>query len=136
METVENKLNDFLQNVEIESTELERHSVLTSIPIDEEDFERIKGNTEISIHSPVGRQIKNAIIELTLEIYGRDGELLEVKYPKTWWDHFKQAWFPERLKKRFPVEYTCETYQPKQFLPDIPTDEHTLEFITTQGAQS
>jgi hypothetical protein len=34
-----------------------------------------------------------------------------VRWPATWWDHFKLRWFPAWLKARYPVEYDEETYE-------------------------
>jgi hypothetical protein len=34
------------------------------------------------------------------------GQRLEsFQYPADWWEAFKERWFPQRLLKRFPVQY-------------------------------
>ena len=30
---------------------------------------------------------------------------IEIKYPETWWDAFKERWLPNFLLKRYPVKY-------------------------------
>ena len=45
-------------------------------------------------------------------------EIVEVKYPRDWWQHFKLRWFPIWLKKRYPVIFTVETIKVSCVYPD------------------
>lgn len=48
--------------------------------------------------------MRNRIIHLiTWNLLGKDIETR--KYPSTWWNAFKNRWYPRFLKKRFPVEW-------------------------------
>lgn len=47
--------------------------------------------------------------------------ILTVEYPATWWQHFKQRWFPRWARRRWPVrmqtktreyEFTCHALHP------------------------
>ena len=40
---------------------------------------------------------------ISWNLLGKDIETR--KYPSTWWDAFKDRWFPKFLKKRFPVNW-------------------------------
>ena len=40
---------------------------------------------------------------LTWNLLGKEIETR--KYPETWWDAFKNRWYPKFLKKRFPVKW-------------------------------
>jgi len=42
-----------------------------------------------------------------------------VKYHKTWWDGFKDAYFPKWLKRRFPVKWVYETFSFSTLYPDF-----------------
>lgn len=42
-----------------------------------------------------------------------------VSHPATWFDAFKEKYFPEWLKKRFPVKYASIWFQPKFLRPDL-----------------
>jgi len=33
-------------------------------------------------------------------------EETEAAYPRDWWQHFKERWFPQILLNRFPIQYT------------------------------
>lgn len=41
----------------------------------------------------------------------------EISHPSTWWDAFKERWFPEWAKKRWPVQY--KTYEVAAFFPEL-----------------
>lgn len=47
------------------------------------------------------------MIELESYIHGmvRERLIIHRKWPKTWWDAFKERWFPGWAKSRWPVEY-------------------------------
>jgi len=38
------------------------------------------------------------------------------RFPETWWDHFKERWFPEWLKRRYPVKWTEITTLSQQII--------------------
>lgn len=39
-----------------------------------------------------------------------------VEYPKDWWQAFKERWAPEWAKKRWPVQYHKQVWQPAQMI--------------------
>lgn len=41
-------------------------------------------------------------------LYGSGKERWRVEYPATWWEHFKQRWFPAWALRRWPVRKTIE----------------------------
>lgn len=43
----------------------------------------------------------------------------EVSYPKTWWQHFKQRWFPQWILKKYPVVQTTITASVKTLYPHL-----------------
>jgi len=42
---------------------------------------------------------------LELRAYLASERLSGIKYPKDWWQAFKERWFPKWLLKRYPVQY-------------------------------
>lgn len=38
---------------------------------------------------------------------GERDEVVNISYPKTWWDAFKQRWFPRWLLKKYPANISC-----------------------------
>jgi hypothetical protein len=53
----------------------------------------------------------------------------EVRYPKTWWDAFKRAYFPNWLLKHMPVTMTLVTLDAKLIYPDLYLEEHNRHMI-------
>ena len=51
------------------------------------------------------------ILDTTLQVPILDGT--ELLVPETWWQHFKEYYFGDWLKKKFPIRYI--TYQPLAF---------------------
>ncbi len=46
------------------------------------------------------------------------GRITTTKYPSTWWQFFKETYFPKWLLEKFPVNYTfINAYQ---LFPDLP----------------
>lgn len=73
-------------------------------------------------------------IRLTTYIAGNEYEQETHHYvPKTWWDHFKQEWFPKWLERKFPVKHKLLTKTKKVTLmfPDLDIPERVWD--TLQG---
>jgi hypothetical protein len=55
-----------------------------------------------------------------------------VTYPATWWDAFKERWFPKRALKRWPAKRTTFTVDVKVIYPELhrkislPDERHTF----------
>ena len=47
------------------------------------------------------------LLQLTTYMHGMADERVQIdkKWPKTWWDAFKERWFPKWILSRWPVEY-------------------------------
>lgn len=50
----------------------------------------------------------------------------EVRWPKTWWDHFKLRFFSVRMLKRWPVEWASSRLEAKALYPSITTTENRV----------
>lgn len=55
----------------------------------------------------VGETVEDLCISLHARIASFPKEKIEhhLKFPMTWWDHFKERFFPPWAKRRFPVKY-------------------------------
>ncbi len=51
-------------------------------------------------------------------VYAHKMEEGAISYPTTWWDHFKQRWFPAWLKKLYPVRMTTKDFKVYRTYPD------------------
>jgi hypothetical protein len=111
--------DSFLQNsidsVKIKETlfESERYSVNEQIP--EYIVANVKSNTEL--FSFVDDYTRNMIMRLVHEVYiAKEEEVIQT--PKTWWDMFKIAHFPEWAKTRFPPQFNTRTINKKILMVD------------------
>lgn len=48
---------------------------------------------------------------------------VDTTYPKTWWDAFKDRWFPSWLKERYPVEWTKVEVDEPQYVVVLGLDD-------------
>jgi len=70
------------------------------------------------------------MVRLARDVYGKNHEGTTVKYPATWWQAFKEQYFPWWLLKRYPVERTVVYVNFKEIYPDfVPTDPDMKHFI-------
>jgi hypothetical protein len=60
---------------------------------------------------------------LVYEVYAREAER-DVTYPATWWQHFKQRWFPAWLLRRYPVRLTVVTVRAEALFPELAPLRH------------
>ena len=74
------------------------------------------------------------IVELRGYIFSEDvGEHI-VRYPKDWWQSFKERWFSGWMLKKWPVEYKEQTFSFKvtypEFRPSMPKEKHYYRIMT------
>lgn len=80
------------------------------------------------------QDVQRMEIELATYIAGNEYETQTRHWvPKTWWDHFKKRWFPDWLKKYFPVETKSlkKTRKVTIMFPDLDIPEKVWD--TLQG---
>ncbi len=59
-----------------------------------------------------------------------------VTYPRDWWQHFKQRWFPMWLRLRYPIQYRSEKFEMGVLYPDFEaglTGERTIVYYKDAG---
>lgn len=112
--------------------------------LNERTLERFKftvsavlNETELITSSNLGfeyyyNEVLNAMV-LKLHAYLASERLqhIIVRYPKDWWQAFKERWFPRWLLKRFPVKYHEEYYEARVFYPyvSLPNERHYVRII-------
>jgi len=62
------------------------------------------------------RQIR---LDLIGYLYGSQPKKYTVKYPVSWWEHFKERWFYKWMLKRWPVDYREHEFSIKRLYPDL-----------------
>lgn len=72
----------------------------------------------MEIEAYVGHASNDVIVRFSRRLYGKKLEDFAVSYPADWFEAFKERWFPARLKKHYPVQYTTKTVNFHAVFPD------------------
>ena len=67
-------------------------------------------------------------IGISQSVFGIQVQKREIRYPKDWFQAFKERWFPEWAKDRWPVEYEVISIDVKEFYPSIKAPEFQSHF--------
>lgn len=59
------------------------------------------------------------IVAFRTWLYGEEGKRQEVSYPRNWFHAFKERWYPEFLKKRWPVQYETVVLDAQVIYPEL-----------------
>jgi len=81
----------------------------------------------------IDERICGLVYELRAHLASEKLSRIDVKYPKDWWQAFKEHWFPKWLLKRYPVQYHEEHYDVRAFYPKVslPQEQHYVRIIKT-----
>jgi hypothetical protein len=75
----------------------------------------------------------NLMAEVRANVYGTEKELPKIQYPSTWWDAFKERFFPKWAKEKWPVKYTDIAIVLKELypkvVPSVPGECVTVKFL-------
>ncbi|MFW6029489.1 MAG: hypothetical protein ACOCRO_04465 [Halanaerobiales bacterium] len=74
---------------------------------------------------------KNLALRLDARITGKDCESSYIRYPKTWWQAFKKAYFPNFLIKMFPIVYTEVNIYGRINIPSLPFKDKEKDIYLT-----
>lgn len=106
-------------------------------------LERMKAATYAHLPECVAEDVKiecsehydfftnQVVVRLSTFIYGETVKKTAIaRYPKDWWQMFKDQYFPGRLKNKFPVKYTEHFIDVRcaypEFRPAMPDQKHYL----------
>ncbi len=71
-------------------------------------------------------------ITLYAWVYGEHPKEYSTTYPADWWEAFKDRWFPQWLKDRYPIVRTTFRVRADlvyhDFKPQMPNEPHKLRF--------
>jgi len=90
-------------------------------------FDKALLGANIDVSDYIGRYF-----DVTLKgyLYGENVESSEIQYPSNWKESFKERWFPNWLKNRFPVKYRIHEMKSKcvypNFKPSLPTEPYKI----------
>lgn len=71
-------------------------------------------------------------------VWAEDLKKYEIRYPATWWDAFKERWFPYWAKIRWPIQWITEIIDIKALYPtltySIPEEPHVIKVLRYMNA--
>jgi len=101
------------------------------------DREHIRDNQFLIDSEEYGRQIGLKFF-MTFWQEAKRHDIKKIRYPADWWQAFKERWFNDWLKDRYPVKYTVVTvdgafeyYKLDQALPE--DNQSRLVMFTQKG---
>ena len=100
-------------------------------------------NTELELSAEFDYFLKNIVVTIRTDIWSEilqdTTQAVDFKYPASWWQYFKHQYFPDCLKRTFPVKYKTETKSIRfvryACYPSIPSHQHEpviKEFMHTE----
>lgn len=63
---------------------------------------------------------KDLVYRLEADFAASKEKEIECKYPKDWWEAFKERWAPKWFLKRYPIRYNHEVLRAYTVYPKIP----------------
>ena len=103
----------------IQSVELERIKLVVLQYITEELAEQFAIPPKADISAMTKWMGNEIVLRIVQEVYGREMERIEVRYPLDWWEAFKERWFPAWAKERWPVRWVTEQITARELYPRV-----------------
>ena len=103
----------------IQSVTLERMKLVAVEYITTELAEQFAVPAKVEL-SAMGRfSCDEIVLRIVQEVYGREMERIEVRYPLDWREAFKERWFPAWAKERWPVRWVTEQITARELYPKM-----------------
>jgi len=89
---------------------------------------------DVNIIPLIKRDFLGLFLGLKVYIFGEQVQFEEVKYPANWKEAFKERWYPNWAKQRWPVRYKVHTWDCRYVYPSIRSElkSHKLVIPTIQ----
>ncbi len=66
------------------------------------------------------------VMRLKQHIFGKQVLHEVISYPADWKQAFKERWYPEWAKDKWPVRYTTKTFDVRELVPSLNIPEHEV----------
>lgn len=83
----------------------------------------------VKLESYFDKLIDALVVDLVAEIKGVTLESCVVKYPIDWIEAFKERWFPNWLKLKYPIKYKTVKLKTVALLPYVPKDSFVVHYM-------
>lgn len=119
-------MEDIIKQIRLEKMKL---TILQAIRDD-----LIDGKVDISEYTSF---IEDSIVmRIKGYLYGEDGEKVIIKYPNSWYQMFKEKYFPNLLIDKFPIKYKVFEITPRTIYPkfkiSMPNEKNHLIILSKE----
>lgn len=95
----------------IQTIELQLDKVMADLAFDERQM--YECNVEYSV------TMRAALVRIRRYVWEQLVDRYSFEYPCDWWQHFKQRWFPQWARQRWPVRMQKKTVTVKASYPSL-----------------
>jgi hypothetical protein len=110
--------------MDITKIELEKIKFVAMQYISDEFANEFAISPQVEVTNGLSWMLEKTVIRIRQDIFGRQLDKVEIRYPSDWWQAFKQRWFPEWLLKRYPVIEEIKIVDILALYPDINLPGH------------
>jgi hypothetical protein len=107
----------FNDQVQFNEVKLERFKFAIQQVFDEQALFGEPPRIDIQEHTRF--MADQAIMTIRQNIWGLEVQRQECKWPADWWQAFKERWYPEWAKKRWPVRYEQYVITARELYPQV-----------------
>jgi len=113
----------------VDSVTLERLKYAATHRVSKELWSAALEQSRFKVSEAVSWLFDDICLQMAAHLWAQEIDKAEavVRYPRTWWDAFKLAYFPAFMRRWFPAKHTEERVTLKRFvgfpnLPHYPAD--------------
>ena len=104
---------------EVEQVQLQRFKVAAQSYITKELLRSFAEPATVKVTDQLDWMFGEVALEVVQTVWGREAQRQECKWPWDWWQAFKERWFPDWAKKRWPVKYHHVTIVARELYPQV-----------------
>lgn len=74
---------------------------------------------DYALHSEYSHILEGLVLTVERRVWARQIDEQEIKYPATWWDAFKERWYPAWALLRWPAQHRCHSWKAYHTYPGL-----------------
>lgn len=127
----EGQSNEDGEEIDYRKVSLEKFKLVALQYLPEELLCREEPSIDVSAWS--GYFSDQLVVRITKEIWGREMQEKEVRYPLDWWEAIKERWAPQWFKNRWPVDYVVERLTARELYTDMSFPNRSYSIVIMGG---
>lgn len=123
-------------DVDGERVDLERFKMVVLSYMDKR-LAQFAEKSEVEIIQEFGFTGDMIVARIVQQVWGREVQRQECRWPADWWQAFKERWLPAWAKRRWPVRYHIETMVARELYPQValPLDRYKAVIAVGKSGQ-